>query len=37
MTSGPRKGETYLVVHMGYLRFLQPDGKPSRLRCIVQG
>jgi hypothetical protein len=34
MTSGPRKGEAYLVVHMGYVRLLQPDGTPGRLRCV---
>jgi hypothetical protein len=36
MTSGPRKGEAYLVVHAGFLRLLQPNGTPSRLRCILQ-
>lgn len=37
MTSGPRKGEAYLVVRPGFLRLLGPDGKPGRLRCVVQG
>jgi hypothetical protein len=37
MTSGPRKGETYRVVRPGFLRGLQPDGKPSRLRCVFTG
>lgn len=36
MTSGPRKGEAYQVVHPGFLRLLQADGKPSRLRCVLQ-
>ena len=37
LTSGPRKGETYLVVRPGFLRERQPDGKPGRLRCVLQG
>ena len=37
LTSGPRKGETYLVVRPGFLRERQPDGKPGRLRCGLQG
>jgi len=37
MTSGPRKGEAYLIVHVGFMRLLQPDGTPGRLRCVLQG
>lgn len=36
MTSGPRKGDTYQVVHGGFVRLLKPDGTPSRLRCVQQ-
>ena len=36
MTSGPRKGEAYQVMHPGFLRLLQPDGKTGRLRCVLQ-
>ena len=36
MTSGPRKGETYKIVHPGFLRLLGPDGKVERLRCVLQ-
>jgi hypothetical protein len=37
MTSGPRRGETYLVVRPGFLRERQANGKPGRLRCLLQG
>ena len=37
MTSGPRKGEAYLIVHVGFVRLLQPDGNAGRLRCVLQG
>ena len=37
MTSGPRKGETFLVLRPGFLRERQADGKPGRLRCVLQG
>ena len=37
MTSGPRRGETYLVIRPGFLRERQADGKPGRLRCVLQG
>ena len=37
MTSGPRRGETYLVIRPGVLRERQADGKPGRLRCVLQG
>jgi hypothetical protein len=36
MTSGPRKGEKYLVVRSGFLRLVGPDGQPSRLRCVLE-
>jgi hypothetical protein len=36
MTSGPRKGEAYQVVRPGFLRQLGPDGRPGRLRCVLQ-
>lgn len=36
LTSGPRKGEAYLVVRAGFLRLLGPDGNPGRLRCVLQ-
>lgn len=36
MTSGPRKGEAYQVVHPGFLRLLQLDGTPARLRCVLR-
>jgi hypothetical protein len=37
MTSGPRKGEAYRVVRPGFLRVLEADGKPGRLRCVLEG
>lgn len=37
MTSGPRKGEAYLVVHPGFLRPLDAKGAPGRERCVLQG
>ncbi|WP_305095889.1 elongation factor P [Croceibacterium aestuarii] len=36
-TSGPRSGETYLVVGDNFLRALGADGKSTRLRCIRTG
>jgi len=36
MTSGPRKGEAYRVIHPGFLRVLQADGSVGRLRCVLQ-
>ncbi|HSQ95965.1 MAG TPA: elongation factor P [Croceibacterium sp.] len=36
MTTGPRKGEAYQVVHTDLLRLLKPDGTSSRLRCVQQ-
>src|SRR3569623_1176089 len=35
MTSGPRKGEKYQVVHSGFLRLLDQDRQPGRLRCVA--
>ena len=37
LTSGPRKGESYVVLRPGFLRERQADGKPGRLRCVLQG
>jgi hypothetical protein len=37
MTSGSHKGEAYVVVRPGFLRLLDADGKPSRLRCVLKG
>jgi hypothetical protein len=37
MTSGPRKGDSYVIVHPGFLRPLQADGKAGRMRCVLQG
>jgi hypothetical protein len=36
MTSGPRKGEAYRIVREGFLKLLEPDGTPSRLRCVLE-
>jgi hypothetical protein len=36
ITSGPLKGETYLVIRPGFLRERQADGKPGRLRCVLR-
>lgn len=33
-TSGPRKGEKYRVLRGGFMRMLDADGEPGRLRCI---
>ncbi|MWV28159.1 elongation factor P [Aurantiacibacter rhizosphaerae] len=33
MTSGPRNGDSYVIVSRGFLRKLV-DGAPSRLRCV---
>ena len=37
MTSGSHKGEVYVVVHPGFLRLLDAAGKPTRLRCVLNG
>jgi hypothetical protein len=37
MTSGPRKGDTYVIVRPGFLRPLEADGKAGRMRCVLQG
>jgi len=34
MTSGPRNGDAYKVVGRNFLRKLDANGEPSRLRCI---
>lgn len=36
LTSGPRQGESYAVITEGFLRLIE-DGKPGRLRCVLQG
>jgi len=36
MTSGPHQGQTFVVVHPGFLRERQADGTPGRLRCVLQ-
>jgi len=36
LTSGPRQGETYVVLSDDFLRLIE-DGKPGRLRCVRQG
>lgn len=36
MTSGPRSGEAYQVVSRKYLRKLEADGSPGRLRCLLR-
>ena len=35
-TSGPRNGESYIVVGRDFLRRVEADGQPGRLRCIRQ-
>jgi hypothetical protein len=37
MTSGPLRGQTYLVIDPGFLRERLADGKPGRLRCVLHG
>jgi len=37
MTSGPRKGEAFVIVHPGFVRSAQSDGTPGRLRCVRYG
>ena len=36
-TSGPRQGEAYQMVSENFLRRLDADGKPGRLRCVRTG
>jgi hypothetical protein len=36
ITSGPLRGQTYLVIRPGFLRERQADGKPGRLRCVLR-
>lgn len=37
MTSGPRNGTNYKVIGRDFLRKLDADGEPSRLRCFRRG
>ena len=37
MTSGPRNGEAYKIMSRSFLRLLEADGTPGKLRCIRQG
>jgi hypothetical protein len=37
MTSGPRKGEVFVIVRPGFLRLLQADGTVGRMRCVLNG
>ena len=37
MTSGPRNGDSYIIVSENFLRKLEADGKPGRLRCVRSG
>lgn len=34
MTSGPRQGDRYIELRAGFLRKLDAQGEPSRLRCV---
>lgn len=36
-TSGPRNGESYAIVGRDFLRRVEPNGQPGRLRCLRQG
>lgn len=35
ITSGPHKGKSYHRVSRGYLRLVDEDGQPGKLRCIL--
>jgi hypothetical protein len=37
MTSGPRRGDSYLVIRPGFLRERQANGTAGRLRCVLEG
>ena len=37
MTSGPRSGDAYRMISRSFLRLLDADGTPGKLRCIRQG
>ena len=37
MTSGPRSGNVYRIMSRSFLRLLDGDGTPGKLRCIRQG
>ena len=36
-TTGPRSGEAYVLVSRTFLRRLEPNGEPGRLRCVRTG
>ncbi len=36
-TSGPRNGESYTIVGRDFLRKVEANGQPGRLRCLRQG
>ena len=36
-TSGPRNGESYTIVGRDFLRKIEANGQPGRLRCLRQG
>lgn len=35
-TSGPRNGESYVVIGRDFLRRIEANGQPGRLRCLRQ-
>lgn len=37
MTSGPRNGASYIIIGRDFLRKLDSNGEPSRLRCLRRG
>ncbi|WP_137679354.1 elongation factor P [Aurantiacibacter suaedae] len=37
MTSGPRHGDAYRMISRNFLRLLDDDGTPGKLRCIRRG
>ncbi|MEN7537066.1 elongation factor P [Aurantiacibacter flavus] len=37
MTSGPRNGDAYRMMSRNFLRLLDADGTPGKLRCIRRG
>ena len=36
-TSGPRNGESYTIVGRDFLRRIEANGQPGRMRCLRQG